>query len=141
VTIKYHVMLGLPEDIPLPPSSSGTKLGDGVDATASTEADVASSLIAEFRRHLKSCSKLPASIARSDNVMIKLRVMMTPDGALAADPILVEASASAKGPLLMQSAIGALQSCQPYTMLPKERYGEWRVIDLIFTPQDFSSPS
>jgi len=64
---------------------------------------------------------------------------MTPEGKLAADPILMEASASAKGPLLMQSAIAALNSCQPYAMLPSDRYGEWKVIDLSFTPEDFSS--
>jgi hypothetical protein len=43
---------------------------------------------------------------------------MTPDGRLAAEPILIEASASMKGPLLMQGAIRALQACQPYAMLP-----------------------
>jgi hypothetical protein len=44
-----------------------------------------------------------------------------------------------KGPLLMQSAISALHACQPYAMLPVDRYGEWKVIDLSFTPQDFAS--
>ena len=63
--------------------------------------------------------------------------MMTPAGQLAAEPILIEASASAKGPALMQSAISALEACQPYAMLPADRYGEWKVLDLSFTPQDF----
>jgi hypothetical protein len=142
LTIKYHVMLGLPGDIQVSaPQTSGAKdkSGDSGDATASSKADVSSSVIAQFRRHLKTCSKLPASIAASDKVMIKLRVLMTPEGKLAADPILMEASASAKGPLLMQSAIAALNSCQPYAMLPSDRYGEWKVIDLSFTPEDFSS--
>jgi outer membrane biosynthesis protein TonB len=134
ITVKYHVMLGLPVGPPAP----GDKPGDGVDATASTVANVESSLIAEFRRHLRTCSKLPAEIAPSDKVMIKLRALMAPDGTLAAEPILIEASASAKGPLLMQGAISALQACQPYAMLPKDRYGEWKVIDLSFTPQDFA---
>lgn len=139
LTVKYHVLLGLPGELP-PPSSSAPadKPGDGVDATASTAADVDSSLLAQFRRRLKTCSKLPGSIAPSDNVMIKLRVLMASDGTLAADPILIEASASAKGPLLMQGAISALQACQPYAMLPRDRYGEWKVIDLTFTPQDFT---
>jgi hypothetical protein len=66
-------------------------------------------------------------------------VLMTQEGKLAAEPVLIEASASAKGPLLMQSAISALQACQPYAMLPVDRYGEWKVLDLSFTPQDFSS--
>jgi hypothetical protein len=137
ITVKYHVMLGLPAGLTAP-TSAGDKPGDGVDATASSAANVDSSLIAEFRRHLRTCSKLPAEIAPSDKVMIKLRSLMAPDGSLAAEPILIEASASAKGPLLMQGAISALQACQPYTMLPKDRYGEWKVIDLTFTPRDFA---
>jgi len=64
---------------------------------------------------------------------------MTPQRKLAADPMLIEASASEKGPLLMRSAISALQACQPYAMLPLDRYGEWKVLDLSFTPRDFSS--
>ena len=144
LTVKYHVMLGLPEDMSvIPPKSSGEgaedKLGDGGDATATTKANLSSSVIEEFRRHLKTCSKLPASVTPSDKIMVKLRVVMTPQGRLATEPILMAASASAKGPLLMRSAMAALNACQPYTMLPPNRYGEWKVIDLLFTPQDFSS--
>jgi len=138
LTLKYHVMLGLPADLPPMAANSGDKPGDGVDATASSVADISSSVITEFRHHLKSCLKLPAAIAPSDNVMIKLRVMMTTDGHLAREPVLIEASASAKGPFLMQSAMSALKACQPYKMLPADRYGEWKVLDLAFTPRDFS---
>jgi hypothetical protein len=135
-------MLGLPDNIALEAGaakSSGDVPGDGIDATASSKADLPSTIIAEFRRHLKTCSTLPAQLAPSDKVMIKLRVLMTPQGNLARDPVLVEASASAKGPFLVQGAIAALKACQPYDMLPADRYGEWKVIDLSFTPGDFSS--
>jgi hypothetical protein len=134
LSIKYHVLLGLPPDLPQ------AKSGD-FDAPASKTADIASSLITEFRRYLKTCSKLPGSIAPSDKVKVTLRVLMTPEGKLAAEPVLIEASASTKGPALMQGAITALQACQPYAMLPADRYGEWKVLDLSFTPQDFSGSS
>lgn len=136
LTVKYNVLLGLPPE--LPPTVPQDKPGDGFDAPASQTADIASTLITEFRRRLRTCSKLPASVAPSDPIRIKLRVLMAPDGKLAADPILIEASASAKGPALMQSAIAALEACQPYAMLPADRYGEWKVLDLNFTPQDFA---
>jgi hypothetical protein len=136
ISIKYHVMLGLPPD--LPAALPKEKSGDDFDAPASEKADITSSLITEFRRHLRTCSKLPESIAPSDKLRITMRVLMAPDGNLAAEPILIEASASAKGPALMQSAIAALGACQPYAMLPADRYGEWKVLDLSFTPQDFS---
>jgi hypothetical protein len=142
VTVKYHVFLGLPPDLsaaPPPPPSSGNKPGDGIDATASEKANIASSAIAEFRRHLKTCSKLPAALTPSDNVHVKLRVMMRPDGKLAAEPILIEGTASMKGLELKQGAVNALMACQPYAMLPADRYGEWKVLDLSFTPDDFTS--
>jgi hypothetical protein len=139
LSIKYHVLLGLPVD--MPPDGPKDRPGDGFDAPASKPADVASNLVAEFRRHLKTCSKLPAAVTPSDKIKIKLRVFMTLEGKLAAEPVLIEASASAKGPALMQSAIGALEACQPYAMLPADRYGEWKVLDLSFTPQDFGGAS
>ena len=138
LTVKYHVMLGLPQNLAPLPAGSGEKPGDPFDGPATQAADIASNLVAEFRRHLRTCSKLPRSIAPSDRLKIKLRVLMSPDGRLAAEPVLIEASASAKGPALMQGAIGALQACQPYAMMPADRYGEWKVLDLSFTPLDFS---
>ena len=38
------------------------KAGDNFDAPATEAADVASSVVADFRRHLRTCSKLPASL-------------------------------------------------------------------------------
>lgn len=126
-------MLGLPPELP-----QGKSGDDTFDAPASKLADISSNLVGEFRRHLKTCAKLPDSIEPSDRVKIVLRVFMTQEGKLAAEPVLIEASASAKGPLLMQGAISALQACQPYAMLPADRYGEWKVLDLSFTPRDFA---
>ena len=143
VSIKYQVLLGLPPDLspslPPAPAQGSNKGDDNFDGPATDAADIASTLVAAFRRHLKTCSKLPPSLSSADDVKVKLRVLMTEDGRLAAEPILIEASASMKGPLLMQGAIRALQACQPYAMLPAARYGEWKVLDLSFTPQDFTS--
>ncbi|WP_024515623.1 hypothetical protein [Bradyrhizobium sp. Tv2a-2] len=138
VTVKYGVMLGLPDALPPLPSSSSDKPGDGTDANASSAANIASNVVAKFREHLKTCAKLPASVARSDNVFVRLRVLMTPQARLAAEPILIEGSASVKALDMKESAAQALSDCQPYDMLPADRYGEWKVLDLSFTPQDFS---
>jgi len=51
LSLKYHVLLGLPSDLPPSPEA---KSGD-FDAPASKTADIASSLIMEFRRHLRTC--------------------------------------------------------------------------------------
>jgi len=112
------------------------RVGDGFDAAAYEMAKIAAADRNAFRDHVKSCAKLPASLSPGDKIRIVLRVVFKPDGTLATAPTLIEASASAKGPALMQSAIRALRACQPYTMLPPGQYSEWKSLDLTFTPED-----
>ncbi|MBR0839225.1 hypothetical protein JQ607_03370 [Bradyrhizobium liaoningense] len=135
VTIKYGVMLGLPPE--LPPEPRNAPKDDGGDANDSTAAKLPAEVIAALRRHLRSCAKLPAGVDPTDNVRIKLRTVFATDGTLAREPILIEAPPSAKGVALMKSAMSALQNCQPYKMLPADKYEEWKVLDLPFAPRDF----
>ena len=137
ISIKYQVLLGLPPELPPTAPHSRDKGSDYFDAAATQAADIAGSVVAQFRRHLKSCLKLPDTLTRDDDVNVKLRVLMTPEGRLAANPVPIEGRASMKALSLMQNAISALQACQPYAMLPADRYGEWKVLDLSFTPRDF----
>jgi len=135
LTVKYGVMLGLPAPLPPLPPGEGAEAGSDAGPTATT--NLADDLVAALRRHLKSCARLPASVSRADNVMVKLRVAMKPDGRLAAEPMLIAGTASVKALQLKQSAVDALNGCQPYSMLPPDRYGEWKVLEMSFTPQDF----
>ncbi|KAA0076188.1 hypothetical protein [Tardiphaga sp. P9-11] len=123
ITVKYGVMLGLPE---------------GFGGGASEQADLSKLDIGAFRRHLKTCSKLPATVARGDDARVKLRAVFSPDGRLVAEPTVIEVRRPAKAALLMQAAKQALEACQPYAMLPADKYDEWKVLDLDFTPQDFA---
>jgi hypothetical protein len=128
LSVRYQVNLGLP-----------ARRGDDFDTAAFSAAKLSTDDVAKFREHLKTCSALPASIAPADKVTIRLRASFLADGTLASAPLLIEASASAKGPLLMQAAVEALAACQPYAGLPADKYNEWKVIDLSFTPRDFKS--
>lgn len=141
VTVKYGVMLGLPPELPpLPKDAPKDAPGDdGGDAKDSIGAKLPPEVIAELRRHLRNCSKLPAGVAPTDAVRIKLRAVLATDGTLARPPILIEAPPSTKGVAIVKSAMSALQDCQPYKMLPVDRYEEWKVMDLSFTPGDFGS--
>ncbi|MGX4804213.1 hypothetical protein [Bradyrhizobium guangdongense] len=137
VTVKYGVMLGLPPE--LPPAPKDAPKDDGGDAKDSIAAKLPPEVIAELRRHLRNCAKLPAGVAPTDAVRIKLRALLATDGTLARPPILIEAPPSAKGVAIVKSAMSAMQACQPYKMLPVDKYAEWKVMDLTFTPQDFGS--
>ena len=65
-----------------------------------------------------------------------MRVPLSTAGALAGEPKLVEASAARDGPAVMRAAIEALEACAPFAFLPRDRYKEWRVLDLTFSPRE-----
>jgi len=102
-------------------------------------ADLKTDVVAAFRAHLKSCLKLPAGVTPTDDAKIVLRVSLKRDGSLAATPTLMAAKATPKGPPILKAAIHAIEACQPYSMLPADKYKEWRKLDLEFTPAGFSA--
>jgi hypothetical protein len=79
---------------------------------------------------------LPAGVSPSDRVSLVVRIALKRDGMLAGQPALIEASASPKGPAVLQSLFAGLAKCQPFNMLPPDKYQEWRTLDIRFTPQD-----
>ncbi len=125
-------MFGMPLTMP------DGSLGGSFDTPAIDKANIASDDITAFHNHLKTCSTLPAGLNTTDDVKAVLRIYLKPDGTLAAppQPIRIE-GVSRGGGALYQSAVTALRKCQPYNMLPPDKYNEWKVFDLSFTPQNF----
>ena len=128
-------MFGMPMTMP-----DGSVGGRTFDSQAVDRANIENDAVTAFRAHLKTCSKLPPGVA--PDVRVVLRVYLRPDGTLATglpsnpEPIKVE-GVSIGGGALFQSAVAALRKCQPYRMLPPDRYQEWKMLDIPFTPQNF----
>jgi hypothetical protein len=112
------------------PSSFGTE--------AETKAKLTDEEIAQFKAHLKTCWKLPAGVKESDKVKVVIRIALRPNGVLAAQPSLLEAAASELGLPVYKSGVAALKACAPYNMLPPEKYKEWRVLDINFSPDEMT---
>jgi hypothetical protein len=125
-------MFGMPLTLP------DGRLGGAFDAPATETAKLERGSVDGLRARIKSCAMLPADISPSERVSVVLRIQLKPDGSLSGQPTLIEASASAKGPALLQTLRGALQKCQPYNMLPADKYQEWKSLDIRFTPNDLT---
>jgi hypothetical protein len=117
----------------------GPGAGEGSGAEADTRAKLTRDEIAVFRSHLISCWKLPPGVSANQRVKVVMRVSLRPNGALASEPALIEAAVSPLGPPLVQEAMRAIRQCQPYSMLPAEKYREWRVLDIDFSPDQMSN--
>jgi hypothetical protein len=111
-------------------------VGGAFDSPATETAQIERNSIDAFRERIKACAPLPAGVSPSDRVSLVIRIALKPDGRLAGQPTLIEASASPKGPAVLQSLFAGLAKCQPFNMLPADKYKEWRSLDIRFTPQD-----
>lgn len=112
----------------LPGGEADTRVAD---AKAKLEQDI----IANFKSHLNKCWTAPAPTPDARRLKVLIRVAFKRDGTFFKEPMLIQAVASAGGPALVKSAMHALQQCQPYAFLPPDKYKEWRVLDLAFSPQ------
>ncbi|HVG50249.1 MAG TPA: hypothetical protein VM867_01305, partial [Xanthobacteraceae bacterium] len=112
----------------------GPNTGGGTGAEAVNKAHLTQTDVDALRAHLKSCWKLPAGVAPNLHLKMVVRMSLRQDGGLAAEPALVEAGLAPEGPALVREAMRAIKQCEPYKMLPREKYREWRVLDIDFSP-------
>jgi hypothetical protein len=116
----------------MPLAMPGGKLGGGFDAPASNAAMLPHDDTAAFRARLSLCSQLPPGI--DENAAIALRISFKPDGTLASPPELLQAALSADAATLLNTAVNALERCQPFTELPPDKYKKWKTMRIIVTP-------
>jgi colicin import membrane protein len=105
-------------------------------ASNGTAAQLSQSEIDALRARISTCWSPPAGITAATKIYVVLRVLFKPDASMSREPVLVEATASALGPALAESAKRALLLCQPFTMLKPEHYDQWKDLELKFDPQE-----
>jgi hypothetical protein len=135
-----------PEDTPDQPNTAealaqyavaGGPLGGGFALPPVDAIQAGYDFTAAFRERVSSCSKLMPGITPDDKVTIKIRVSFNRDGSLVSAPRLLGPPPSSKQQVLFESAVSALEKCQPYTMLPPERYKQWKTLVLDIFPLNF----
>ena len=88
---------------------------------------------------MRECWNVPVGAPRPEELIVQVRVFLTPDGGLARPPVLEPATrgAAASNPYMRTAAEAALRAvnvCEPYMRLPRDRYETWREIVMTFDP-------
>ena len=89
-----------------------------------------------LRTRISQCWKPPAGVTPATRDYVVLRILLKPDGSLAGSPVLVEDTSTTFRPALADSAVQALMTCQPFTMLNPEHYEQWKDLELKFDPHE-----
>jgi outer membrane biosynthesis protein TonB len=87
-------------------------------------------------RQIQRCWNPPAGAADARDLRVEFNMKLRIDGSLAAEPVLLERSNGPYAQAFAESALRAVQRCQPYTVLPAAKYEVWKDIDLGFTLED-----
>jgi len=114
----------------------GGRLGGGFAAPPIDSPLAGFDFTLAFRERVSSCSPLPRGIDRSDKISINLRIFLNRDGTLTKAPQLLEQTLSAKQRVLFNSFVSGLEKCQPYTMLPADKYQQWKAFDVLVFPME-----
>lgn len=116
-------------DVINPNSSFGTAAGTAQKLTMSW--------VGALQARIKQCWNVPAGVRDAENIEIRVYFELRKDGTVAGMPRMLAGSPNAQGPAIAESAIRAIQQCQPYTFLPPAEYvGGWDRLDITFSSKD-----
>jgi hypothetical protein len=108
-------------------------------AAASSVVPLSSDEVAKFQERLTHCWAAPVGTTGVAGITLSVRISLDPSGGLRTAPEVVRAPTSMFGPALMESALRAIQQCQPYDFMSNRQYRQWKALELTFSAQGLSS--
>ena len=107
----------------------------GIGAQNAVTMDIRDALLVQMRQ----CWTVPMGAPNPEELIVHVRVFLTPGGGLARPPQLMPesraaAASSAYVRTAAESALRAINVCEPYRNLPVENYDAWREIVMTFDP-------
>ncbi|MEX1147954.1 MAG: cell envelope integrity protein TolA, partial [Sphingomonadales bacterium] len=104
------------------------------------QARVVADLRSAIRSQVEKCWSVPAGARYAENLQVRIRIWLNPNGALARPPEIMDAARGrgADGEFFRvasESARRAVQRCAPL-QLPAETYDLWKDIELTFDPSE-----
>jgi len=89
-----------------------------------------------LRARIQSCWNVPAGAADAKDLIVQVRILMKPDGALQAEPMLINHSSNPYFQVAAEAALRAVRRCAPYSFLPVAKYEAWKDVEVTFDPRD-----
>jgi len=93
------------------------------------------------RAKIERCWIVPAGARDAENLIVRIRIHLNPDGSIRGAPEILDRSRMGESgqqffKIAAEGARRAVLKCQPYDMLPGNKYKRWREIELTFNPKE-----
>jgi hypothetical protein len=131
-----------PKPAPPPPETPIAETAQkGLGAQTASTIDLRDALLSQIRE----CWNVPVGAPTPEKLIVQVRVFLARDGSLAQPPLLEPQTraAAASNPYMRTAAEAALRAvnvCEPYKLLPADRYDSWREIVMTFDPTRMIGP-
>ncbi len=92
-----------------------------------------------LRHAIYGCWRPPVGAANPEELVVELTIYLNKDGTLSKPPRVTRQGTSSFGAnqfalAAAEAAKRAVLRCQPYAMLPADKYERWKEVDLVFDP-------
>jgi outer membrane biosynthesis protein TonB len=100
-------------------------------------------LVDSLKNQIEQCWTPPAGAPHPEQLIVYVKLLLNPDGSVLGTPQLTaESNAAVAGNPFMRAAADAAQRaiyvCQPFKLLPANRYADWRESTIKFDPRDLA---
>jgi colicin import membrane protein len=125
--------------VPLDEQAKSLNKGPVLGAPEGRDQVLSASELAVLKQIIRSCVGPKWNVLgggeEAQNTIVKIRVLFHPDGRLAAAPQIVNPQNSPFFLASAESALRAVQACEPYP-LPPDKYNAWKDTILTLNPRD-----
>lgn len=95
-----------------------------------------------LRLAVQKCWNLPAGLRDAGELKVTLAAELNPDGSIVGGSVRLVDPSPAPDPRFQQAYEAgrrALLRCAPYTDLPREKFAQWRELEVVFNPEGMVS--
>lgn len=125
------------------PSVTEPSTGQGTETTAAVQGPpMTGSEKDGLKFAIQRCWNVPAGLRDAGELKITVAAELEPDGRIVSSSVRMIEPASApdsRFEAAYRAARSALIRCSPYGDLPREKYGQWRQIEVVFNPEGMVS--
>lgn len=107
-------------------------------ASANTGKRFSTGWSSRVRTKLMLLWRPPANVRNPEEAVVVVRILLNPDGTLAAPPKVLKSGSSPEFIASRDSALRAINSGQPFTMFKPENYEFWKDIEINFDPREMA---
>jgi colicin import membrane protein len=92
--------------------------------------------LSALQARLRDCWDVPVGVQNARDLVVTVRIQFKKDGSLAADPLVLNHSATPLFQVAAEAATRGIRKCAPFSFMPQAKYEAWKEVEVNFDPRE-----